>query len=229
MRRFFVAFAVVAMLLSTQTGRARACDVTLSDVASLSRASLGLDRTALDTSSIYAPSDLRLRGAGTFTGFRIDGLVTACRLRFGVNASIGAVGGLGVTLAPRLARDLSVTVRSAEGGEFGGSFGYGWDFGRVEPHVDLLAGVGLVNLELDLHSRAIGDLPTIKRSPVLPLFAARLGTRVMFSEHVGVDVSGTFSPVGYERASLLVGFAFWGDLTREMAKEEAAKRAAQKR
>lgn len=68
-----------------------------------------------------------------------------------------------------------------------------------------MSGVGLVNVDVLARSRAVGDLPTLTRHLGFPILSARLGASVLFHEHVGVDLAGSFSPIGFERASLLLG------------------------
>lgn len=129
--RFLVASFTLLLTLATASSTARACDVRLRAIGSISRSLLGLDRKGVDTTPLYAPLGVEFRGQGRRTAFDVSAVVGVCSLRIGTSVSIGSLESVGVGASPLVARDASFSLSSVETGTITGLLGWDLRFGAL--------------------------------------------------------------------------------------------------
>jgi hypothetical protein len=167
----------------------------------------GFNDRAIDGSAPFAAANLRLRGEGLLAGAGFRMLGTNGIWRGGMSLAFFGVPGVSLAHAP-LGPDLTLSLQepwgmSAEA--YGGRF---FNFGRAAVYADLRLGMTVAKIDVDVRSAMLGDVQTLSRSFLTPLIAPRVGALIRLGRGFSLDVSGSATPVGLERASLCVGFSY---------------------
>ena len=199
--------SLVALLLTT-SARAEPIDARFDIGAHALYAVADLDGRLLDDTPAYRPSDLRLKGAGAFTGGALSGtFVYARSFRFGLTFAAFSIPSVTLTHAP-LSSDLSLSLPKPYGFTVECSPGWEFHFGPFVPYAEMRLGIAFVVPSVDVRSRQMGAVATLERAVVTPIIAPRAGLQLRLNEWLAFDVSASLSPVGVETLRLQAGIVF---------------------
>ncbi len=152
---------------------------------------------------------LQLAGGGHLGGggFQID--IFGKYVRGGVGVSVFGVEGTRLE-HDKLANGFKTAASSAWGAGFDIFVGHEFLKGPVRPYVDLVGGINVLSVQVDLVHPAYGRLGRTQYEGWLFGFGPRAGLSIPLSDSAFFDLSGTYSVVGSEQFRIVGGFGFWG-------------------
>jgi hypothetical protein len=196
------------MVLVAAPARAAGPDLHLDIDVHAIEAAGNFDGRLLDDTPAFHRADLRLRGSGSFTGggLRMAG-VSEKHLRIGWGASFFVTSGVELGHAP-LGPDLRLDADRPWGAQVEFFGGWALPFGRFTPYLDLRVGAQFTRTSITVRSAQLGEVQTMSRPFITPLLAPRLGVKILLAKPVSLDLAGSMSPIGIERASIYAGLTF---------------------
>lgn len=205
----FACFCLASsILLIAAPARAAEPDLRLEiDVHAL-HAAANFDGRLLDDTPAFYRADLRLRGSGAFTGggLRMAG-VWEKHLRIGWGASFFVTSDVALAHAP-LGPDLHLEAGRPWGAQIELFGGWALPLGRFTPYLDLRVGAQFSRTSITVRSDQLGEVQTMNRQFTTPLLAPRLGVKILLAKPISLDLAGSMSPFGIERASVFAGLTF---------------------